>query len=264
MLKNLMKYDLQWIIGKVLSYYSVATFVLALLARGTAALADRSMFWFVVDRVFSSAFLACAIAILINALMRSLVCFRRTLYGDPSYLTHTLPIKRGTVFTAKVLAGVISLLFSIVVSFGSAALLYLTQSGMREKLHDLLQAENAKSLIVLLAAVLVLELLFMLLCAVFGLVLGHRRETHRIFFSVAFAVAIYVVLAGVILGIVYAVSLIDPQMHALFQQQLDPAQMMNTATMLKELALCAAVYALMNLAVFFAAKRVFQKGVDVE
>ncbi|MBQ7598669.1 MAG: hypothetical protein IJU56_08820 [Clostridia bacterium] len=263
MLKKLMRYDLQWIIGKVLSYYSAVTLVLALLARLFHALSPQAFFLHLLEKIFAGAFLSCAIAILINALMRSLVCFRRTLYGDPSYLTHTLPIKRGTVFTAKVLAGVVSLLFALLVAALGYSIAVLTRADVWEALKELLHRRTVLNLLLVCAAV-VLQLFEMHFSAVLGLVLGHRREKGRIPFSVLFSMLIYIAVSGALTGLLFALSLLKPQAHALLTQSLSTQEMFTMDGMRFLLAADVVLCLLANCGLYLAARHVFCKGVDVE
>ena len=54
--------------------------------------------------------------ILINNLMRTWVRFRHNLYGDESYLTHTLPVERKTIYLSKFITSII-LVFMFFSSF---------------------------------------------------------------------------------------------------------------------------------------------------
>lgn len=264
MLKKLMRYDLQWIIGKVLSYYSAATLLIALLARVFHALSSQAFFLHLLEKIFSGAFISCGIAILINALMRSLVCFRRTLYGDPSYLTHTLPIKRRTVFTAKALSGTVSLMFALATFALGLAITVLTRADVWEKAKELLRQRGTVSTLLLICAAAVLQLVEMHFSAVLGLVLGHRREKGRIPFSVLFSMLIYIAVSGALTGLLFALSLLKPQAHALLTQSLSTQEMLAMDGMrfllIADIALCL----LANCGLYLAARHVFCKGVDVE
>ena len=264
MLKKLMRYDLQWIIGKVLSYYSAATLLIALLARVFHALSSQAFFLHLLEKIFSGAFISCGIAILINALMRSLVCFRSTLYGDPSYLTHTLPIKRRTVFTAKALSGTVSLMFALAVSALGLAITVLTRADVWEKAKELLRQRGTVSTLLLICAAVVLQLVEMHFSAVFGLVLGHRREKGRIPFSILYSVLIYFAVSAAVTGLLFALSLLKPEVHALLTQPLSTQEMFKMEEMRFLLAVGTVLYLLADRGLFLAARHVFCTGVDVE
>ena len=264
MLKKLMKYDLEWIIGKVLTYYTAATILTAALSRLTSEFADRSVAWMVIDKVMLGLFFSAAVPLVINAFMRGIACLRRTLYGDPAYLTHTLPIERGTVFTAKILANIVSLLYSVVVALLAIAAVFLTHRGNWEAFKSLFQTPGAKVLAVLILMVFLLEFLFMQLCGVFGVVLGHRMEKSRIPFSILYAVLLYCVSSGVILGLTFLSSRFSPDMRVLFESRLTIQEALNVRGMQLEMGVVAVLYALLDSLLFFFAKRVFCKGVDVE
>ena len=264
MLKKLMRYDLQWIINKVLSYYAAATLLTAVFARVFHTFAQQATIWLILDKFFTGAFISCAIAIQINALMRSLVCFRRTLYGDPSYLTHTLPIKRSAVFDAKTLSGVVSLVFTLLSAALGIGIVELTQREKWEMLLEMLRAPGAKSTLLLICAILVLELLTLYLAAVFGFVLGHRRERGRIPFSILFSAGVYMLGSGVILGLLFAFSFLKPELHALFTQVVSTEELFSLPSMRLMLAVTCILYLLADVGLYFAARRLFCKGVNVE
>ena len=52
----------------------------------------------ILDKIMSGAFISLSISVIITCLIRIWVRFNVTLYKDESYLTHTLPIKRETIY----------------------------------------------------------------------------------------------------------------------------------------------------------------------
>ena len=109
MLKKLLKYDLIWI-DKFLMFYAIAPLVALGLEQFTNYMVNTrsATIWTILDRVAINVLISAVAAFCISAFVRSIARFHQTVYKDASYLTHTLPVERGTVFTEKFLAGLIS------------------------------------------------------------------------------------------------------------------------------------------------------------
>ncbi len=55
------------------------------------------------------------ISALFNSVLRSWVRFIQNIYKDESYLTHTLPVEKNTIFLSKFLSAIITCLVSLIV-----------------------------------------------------------------------------------------------------------------------------------------------------
>ena len=115
MLKKLLKYDLQYIFKFIIIFYSLALFF-GILTRIFLNI-ENSFVLNIIGQVCSGALISMIFSIIINNLMRLWVRFRTNFYGDESYLTHTLPIDKKTLYLSKIITAIVTLFVSIIVIF---------------------------------------------------------------------------------------------------------------------------------------------------
>jgi len=113
MLKKLIKYDLVSIFKFLLIFYSLAI-VFSILTRMFFAIEDSTMMN-IIAHICSGATISMIANILINNIMRLWIRFKQNLYGDESYLTHTLPVNKNTLYLSKILTSIITLFTSFLV-----------------------------------------------------------------------------------------------------------------------------------------------------
>ena len=106
MLKKLLKYDLIYKY-KVLIIFYVISIIVSILTRITT-MDNPSLAILVINKILCGPVIAFVVNIIVNTLMRSWVRFKSNVYGDESYLTHTLPVipdtnkvNNSTVITVK-------------------------------------------------------------------------------------------------------------------------------------------------------------------
>ena len=113
MLKKLLKYDLKWIL-KVEYIWSVITIIFAILTRLTSLL-NESVITSIIKSVLTSITITGMLNVLFNGIIRTWIRVRNNLYKDEAYLTHTLPVESKTILSSKVLSGIITMLFGILI-----------------------------------------------------------------------------------------------------------------------------------------------------
>ncbi len=265
MLKALIKYDLRFIINKALVIYYAVSVFLGLLTR-LMFLIDGSVVLNVIAQICSGAAISTMISILINTVIRCWVRFRPNFYGDESYLTHTLPIRKSTQYTAKFLSATISLITGFGVVLVTLFLAYYSKENMelfKSMLLPLADSmdSSAAELILILIAVLLVELLNMVQSGYLGIILGHQKNSGKTGLSVLFGAIVYIVSQGVVLLISFLMTMcFNDDAFRLFTE--------NTITdfsVFKSLALIALVaYGIILAVGFFLSVRCFQKGVNVD
>ena len=125
MLKKLLKYDIKSI-NKVLVVFYCLSLFFALLTRLFLYI-DNSFIMSVIGKICSGTTIAMIFNIIINNLMRSWVRFKSNFYGDESYLTHTLPVNKKTLYLSKFLTSIITLFFSMLVICFSLFIAYYSK-----------------------------------------------------------------------------------------------------------------------------------------
>ena len=128
MLKKLLKYDLQNIYKILIFFYSLSLFF-AILTR-LFLIPKNSFIMGIIGKICSGTTIAMIFNILINNTMRLWVRFKHNFYGDESYLTHTLPINKKTLYLSKILTSIITLSSSVIISVFSLFIAYYSKENI--------------------------------------------------------------------------------------------------------------------------------------
>lgn len=262
MLKKLLKYDLKWIL-KVEYIWSIITIILATLLRLTNYL-NESVITNIIKIVLTSLTITGMANILFNAIIRTWVRVKNNLYKDEAYLTHTLPVKESTILSSKILAGVLTMLFSVAtitvtffIGFYSKRLL----EGIKTSLQIVATTLNSSvtNILIILAIILFLEITFILLVGVFGIIKGHRSNDNKIIKSVLISGITYIIFSGVSLLIAYIYGLFNEKIKMLFTGNL-----IDYATLKIFLMIIIVIYTAYLIILYFLSQREFAKGVNID
>lgn len=262
MLKKLLKYDLKWIL-KVEYIWSIITIILATLLRLTNYLND-SVITNIIKIVLTSLTITGMANILFNAIIRTWVRVKNNLYKDEAYLTHTLPVKESTILSSKILAGVLTMLFSVAtitvtffIGFYSKRLL----EGIKTSLQIVATTLNSSvtNILIILAIILFLEITFILLVGVFGIIKGHRSNDNKIIKSVLTSGITYIIFSGVSLLIAYIYGLFNEKIKMLFTGNL-----IDYTTLKIFLMIIIVIYTAYLIILYFLSQREFAKGVNID
>lgn len=200
--------------------------------------------------------------ILINNTLRVWGLFRQNLYGDPSYLTHTLPIPRPTVYLSKALDGLITLTMSFGVIGLTLFLQYYgtelwTKAGLFLKL---LAGGHPVLVVCLLIGIFFLEIVNMFQCGFTGLILGHKMNKNKVGYSVLAGLGVYVAGQLFILAVIGVIALFNQDVMNLFTG--------NQTVMMKDIwllmAVCCVLYAGLVAGCYGLNVKLFKQGVDVD
>lgn len=261
MLKKLFKYDFKWI-NKIMIIYYIILLVISIFTKIVESM-DQTFLLLIIDKVLSSMFIGCAVSVIITTFMRVWARFLVNNYKDESYLTHTLPVTKNQIFNSKILAGIVSVLISLLVIVGCIALIYLNANSweyLKAMFESLVQAYSkfiAVSYVVGLIVLIILELFYIMFAGILGLVIGHRSNNHKILKSIIFGLVSYMVL--LILSFV---------MVGITSSFTDSSMIYNgfpPVSTIKAIGLsCIIIYTIYNVAHYIFAKHLFNKGVNVE
>lgn len=218
MLGKLLKYDFRSRLKHLAIFYGLAVFF-AIMTR-ILFMIQGSLFWNVVGNIMSGTTIAMIVNIVINNLMWLWVRFKANLYGDESYLTHTLPVKRSDLYLSKFLTGAGTTLMSTMVILGVIMLAYYTPENFASFKTTLMPFTEAldttvAKIVLVLAVIVFLEVLAALMSGYLGIVLGHKKLTNRVAWSVGFGFLVYIVTQVVVMVGVLLLSLVDIKVHDL-------------------------------------------------
>ena len=263
MLNKLFKYDFKWITKVLYIYYIIIAFVsIALKIVEHFVNTDPSLLLVIVDKTLVSLLIGAIASIMINTIMRIWVRFIRNFYKDESYLTHTLPVTKSELFNSKVLAGICSLLLSALVIVVCLAFIYLDKDSIENikvMLDSLVAVYNLPFAICFVVGVILivaLEIIYMMMCGVLGITVGHKFNNYKMLKSILIGLGSYGCLSVVSLIIVFIVSkFIDTSVVNGFPSMQYIGFMGITSLV---------IYTIYNIIYYLIAKKVFNKGVNVE
>lgn len=263
MLAKLMKYDLKWTYKLLLIFYALSV-VFSLLTRLFLSF-DDSLLLHIVGAVMRGCAIAMMINSIINAVMRSWVRFTRSIYGDESYLTHTLPVPRGTVYLSKLLSAVISIftsvlltLLCVLICFYSEDMVELVKSAFSNAAaaYD----TSVAALIAAVSAVLFFQLVFILMSGYVGVIIGHRCSGGKMGMSVLAGFGIYAVMSGLLLAVVFVIGAFNEDVMSM----ITTSSAVSIGAVKLLMTIVIVVYALYDLALCAAGGALLKKSVNVD
>lgn len=262
MLKKVLKYDLKFIYNNLFVFYSLMLFF-ALLTR-FFSLFDNSTVLNVFEAICSGTTISFGVNILINAIIRLWVRFNNNLYKDESYLTHTLPVSKNTIYKSKFLAALITLISSVLVILLSIFIAYYSKANI-ENLKNFIEAifnqnKNIYILIGLVLSLLFTEFLVVIEVGYTGIILGHRKNNNKFLFSILYGFITYIITQiGNVIWILIA-SVFNKKLWNLFITNTIPSSnIINTV-----LILALVLWILYLIILYIINLQFFKKGVNVD
>lgn len=261
MFSKLLKYDLRYIY-KILGVYYIVTIGCALVGKAAALIPNPSPLVDFIGIFFRNASLGLCIGLIINAVTRTWARFQQSLYGDESYLTHTLPVSRPELFGSKFASTIITLLLSFIISI---IIIWLLLSDGSFNLSSILPfganssiSEPAFIAIFILATFAQLTLIIQ--CGFFGILVGHRSHTRRALWSTIAGFAAYVTLEAVLLLSVLLWSQFNPSINSLIAS----GHQLNIDDMFLFLVIVTVIYTVLIAITYLVNNQLLKRGVDVE
>lgn len=210
MLNKLIKYDFKWI-NKTMHVYFIVLFIISVAVKVVESL-DQTLLIVIVDKIVSGMFISCIISLVITCFMRIWGRFISNIYKDESYLTHTLPVTKNQIFNAKMVASILSLLLSAIVIVACIAFTFVNNSTietlkfMWESLVEVYGGFVAVCFVIGITLTILLEAGFFMLTGIFGIVVGHMSNNHKIVKSIIVGIVSYGILSSVIFIVLLIVS----------------------------------------------------------
>ena len=261
MLGKLFKYDFKWM-SKVTYVYVIILIVISIALKIVESV-DQTFLLVILDKILVSMFISCIVSILLTSSIRIWVRFINNFYKDESYLTHTLPVTKNELFNSKVLAGICSLLLSALVIVACLAFIYLNKSSiesLKMMWDSLVAAYNsvfAVLFVVGLVLLIILEIIYIMMAGVLGITIGHRSNNFKMVKSIAVGLISYGLLSAMSLGVIAIVSkIIDYDIIGNGFPSMNYLIGVGSAGLV--------VYVIYDIVYYLIAKKVFNKGVNVD
>jgi len=263
MLGKLLKYDLKWVYKLIIVFYILAL-TFSLIGRGFGEI-ENSLICEIVSKIAFGTAISMMVSGLINCLMRSWVRFTRNMYKDESYLTHTLPIEKKTIFASKVITGTIAVFTSMLVIIACLFICYYSKANM-EVLKNLLEIAattyntTVLNLLLLVAIVIFLELVYVLLIGYVGIILGHKSNKNKMVTSIVITFVLYFICQGITLGVIAIYGLFNPEVMNL----INTTDIINIEAIKSVMYAGIGIYVVYSIALYCLGQRELKKGVNVE
>ena len=263
MLKKLLKYDIKNIFKGLLVFYILSLFF-AILTR-LFLMIDNSFIMNVIARICSGTTIAMIFNIIINNLIRSWVRFKENLYGDQSYLTHTLPVKKSEIYLSKFISSIVSMFISVIVILVTLIIAFYSKENLefiKNLIMPLATVYESTVIKIILAFIFIcfLELTNMLESGYAGIILGHKRNSLKTVYSFAFGFGVYLCTQIIAILGVFIVALFDKDLMNLFYTM----DAINVPTVKLCIMIAIVVYSINIIWLYVFNLIRFKKGVNVE
>lgn len=263
MLKKLLKYDLKSINIVLIVFYGLSIFF-SILTRIFLSI-ENSFIFNVIGQICNGTMIAMMFNIIINNLIRLWVRFKQNFYGDESYLTHTLPVEKKTLYLSKFIVSVITLLISILVIVLSLFIAHYSKENIELVKNLLLPLatiydSTVIGIIFLFVFVIFLELFNMLQSGYVGIVLGHRKNNNKMLFTFIYGFVTYLLTQIFALVAVFVAALFNKDIMNLFYSM----ETLNVDMIKLCIYLAVGVYITNIIVLYIVNSKLFSKGVNVD
>lgn len=175
---NLLKYDLLFIYKQLIIFY-IIILSCAIIARLTNV--ETTSFWLKFIHGFAQgATFGFSFGALINGSIRIWYRFRSSLYGDESYLTHTLPVSQKQLWASKFLTSIIISLCNLIIVIVAMLILFFPISECLRSFG--FKPEDIPAFlgtVIASAIAILLQVIFIIQSGYTGILLGYRASNHR-------------------------------------------------------------------------------------
>ena len=263
MLKKLLKYDIQNV-NKILIVFYLLSLFFAILTRVFLSI-DNSFIMDIIGKICSDVTISMIFNILVNNIIRLWVRFKNNFYSDESYLTHTLPVNKKTLYLSKILTSIITLFLSMLVICLSLFIAYYSKENIefiKKLLLPLATVYDSTVITIILLFVLVcfLEIMNMLESGYVGIVLGHRKNNNKMVFSMFFGFITYILTQIFTVLVVFVVALFNKDLMNLFYT----IDTLSIDIIKLCIYLSIFIYTLNTVILYFVNLKLFNKGVNID
>lgn len=261
MLGKLLKYDLKknmrwmWLLF-------VLTIVVAGLTRGCKELGNFYVFFYILGICFDSVFYALLANVIIQPVLRGILNFSKSLYGDESYLLHTLPVSKNQIINSKFLTTIIEMVLGFASAIISLLIRFVSPTFLPTiefLLSTIVVGEIQASLFIVLFIILVLvEFLLFISITYFSIIVANRSKEKRVLKTFLITALMYFSSLAVLSIFMLIVLLANGVDLASSKLSLFPSSLFGI------IITGMLVYSVISLLFYFLARKEFNKGVNVD
>lgn len=263
MLGRLLKYDLKWVYKVIVIFY-ILTISFSCIGRGISYI-ENSVVFSVVTQITYVIAISMMVTSLINCMMRLWVRFIKNMYKDESYLTHTLPVKKKTIYASKVITACITIFTTVIVILACLFICYYSEENLQVLKSGLELAASTYdttvlNLILLIALVILMQIIFIVLLGYVAAILGHKSNKNKMVNSIAIGFGLYMITQIVTLVLVCCIGFFSP----------DIMNLINTVDTVNVEIIKYLMYAAIGMYIvyigfyYILGKKNLEKGVNVD
>lgn len=263
MLRKLLKYDLQWTYKVVIVFYALA-FIFSIFARICNSI-DNSMLFMIIGQIASGFAVGMIVSSFINGIIRSWVRFVKNIYKDESYLTHTLPVNKKTIYLSKVLSAIICAFISVIVAVICLFICYYSKENMESIKQSLELTANTFDttvigLLLTISFILFLEVVFIILVGYAGIIIGHRFNKNKMSKSIIIGFALYIGFSMLSIFTIFLFALFNSEVMNIINTN----NIISTDAIKYVMITSSGMYVVFDLLCYWIGKKQFEKGVNVD
>lgn len=263
MLGKLLKHDLKWIYKVVSVFYALSLFF-SVIGRCLGEI-KNSVIFFVVSQIALGFAVSMMVSSLINCIMRLWARFVINIYKDESYLTHTLPVEKKTIYTSKVISAFISIFITVIFILLCLFICYYSQENidMIKKLLELAATTYNTTvihLLLLIASVIFLEIMFIVLIGYVGIILGHKSNDKKMLKTIVYGFAIYMAMQVITLIVICMLGLVNSNVMNLIKT----TEIISIDAIKLLMYFAIGVYAIYVTFLYILGKKQLEKGVNIQ
>ena len=263
MLKKLLKYDLIWTYKLIVVFYILAL-IFSVIGRLLSSI-ENSLVFLVLAKIANGAAISMMASSLINCLMRTWVRFTRNIYKDESYLTHTIPVEKKTIYASKAISALICTFTTTLLIILCLFICYYSPTNI-ETLKSILELAASTydttviKLLLLIITVIFLEIMFIILIGFVGIIIGHKSNQKKMAKSIIIGFALYMATQVVTLLLIYIFGLFNPNVMNL----INTTDIINIEAIKTVMYAGIGIYILYIIFYYILGKKQLEKGVNVE
>ncbi len=259
MLKKLVKYDFIWINRHMAIFFAI-TLIFAIFTR----LADGmtgSVMGDIIHGILRGCTIAAFVNTVINCAIRIWVRFRQNFYKDEAYLTHTLPVTKNQLYDSKAISTVGTVLVSFLVVIIGFFIAFWNDD-IYQYLQNVFKNSDMTFILVSLFITTVLEAMYTVYVGIFSIVVGHRSNNNRVLISVILGILLYYGLQTILVAIIAIVGIFDDSVKVMFGDATDTT--IEFSAYRNIMLIANILYVIVTAGLYFAGRKLFAKGVNVE
>lgn len=260
MLKKLLKYDIKSYANTLLPIFGL-TLLLAVFSRIFMLLKDLAPVFRVPMGLVMGLAMLLTSAVPFITFVIGIDRFNKQMTKDEGYLTHTLPVKKHTIISSKLLTQILFQIASVIVSLCSACII------VNVKLVDLKEA--IKLIIEMITQYSALTPILVLLIILFGYIVmtlliytaisfGQRHATNKSKFAILYGIIIYII-QQIITSVIYAPLLMDDKITRELEKTLPSATVLNISLLISLSALL-----ITSIVYYYLTTRNLEKKLNLE